>query len=151
MQDSDQVRFSNTFKRWQRTEPDYQKGSHFSILGGAVKKELEKSTQALDAANLDLSKKIEENGKWKWYMLTGWWTQKCIERLHEELSEVNHIYTDHVKGLHTQIADLEKRVEELQVENSTSQKDRRDQTMTLKQEKADLQAQLEQLKREYSE
>lgn len=78
-------------------------------------------------------------------------SQNCVERLHEELSEVNHIYTDHVKGLHNQIADLEKRVEELQVEISTSQKDRRDQTMALKQEKADLQAQLEQLKREYSE
>lgn len=39
-----------------------QKGSHFSLLGGNIKKELEKSTQALDAANLDLEKKIKENG-----------------------------------------------------------------------------------------
>lgn len=31
-------------------------------MGGAVKKELERSTQALDAMNVDLAKKIEENG-----------------------------------------------------------------------------------------
>jgi hypothetical protein len=32
------------------------------LLGGAVKKELEKSAQALEAATVDLQNKIQENG-----------------------------------------------------------------------------------------
>ncbi|KAI9261655.1 hypothetical protein BDA99DRAFT_512026 [Phascolomyces articulosus] len=121
-------------KRIEAVQDGEQKGSHFSLLGGAVKKELEKSTQALDAANVDLAKKIEEN-----------------ERLHEELSENRHIYTEHVNGLHLQIQNFEKRIEELQVEISTTQKDRRDQTAVLKQEKSTLQTELESLKKELAE
>ncbi|KAF7730379.1 hypothetical protein EC973_002185 [Apophysomyces ossiformis] len=68
------------------------------------------------------------------------------ENLHEELSEVRHIYTDHVNGLHAQIAEFEKRIEELQMEISTLQNERRNQTSTLKQEKAALVAEVEQLK-----
>ncbi|KAG0192056.1 hypothetical protein DFQ28_010327 [Apophysomyces sp. BC1034] len=111
-----------------------EKGSHFSLLGGAVKKELEKITQALDAANFDLEAKIEEN-----------------ENLHEDLSEVKHIYTNHVNGLYAQIAELEKRIEELQIEISTLQNERRNQTSTLKQEKATLVAEVEQLKESLNE
>ncbi|KAI9484976.1 hypothetical protein BDB00DRAFT_852439 [Zychaea mexicana] len=121
-------------KRIESVQEGDQKGSHFSLLGGAVKKELEKSTQALDAANIDLAKKIEEN-----------------ERLHEELSENRHIYTEHVNGLHLQIANFEKRIEELQVEISTMQKDRRDQAAGLKQEKTALQTELTNLKNELAE
>ncbi|KAI8368138.1 uncharacterized protein BYT42DRAFT_549341 [Radiomyces spectabilis] len=98
-------------KRIEAVQDSDTKGSHFSLLGGAVKKELEKSTQALDAANLDLAKKIEEN-----------------EALHEELSEVNHIYTEHVNGLHTQIAQFEKRIEEMEDERSSWQSEQRDHT-----------------------
>lgn len=73
------------------------------------------------------------------------------ERLHEELSENHHIYTNHVNELHIQIAKLEKQVEELQVEISTIQKDRRDQLAALKQEKAALQSELDKLKQDLAE
>ncbi|KAI9323506.1 hypothetical protein BX666DRAFT_2022237 [Dichotomocladium elegans] len=118
-------------KRIEAVQEAEQKGTHFSLLGGAVKKELERSTQALNAMNVDLAKKIEEN-----------------ERLHDELSENRHIYTDHINGLHLQIGKLEKLVEESQVEISSLQKDSRDQAMVLKQEKAALQAELTALKKE---
>ncbi|ORX47175.1 hypothetical protein DM01DRAFT_325024 [Hesseltinella vesiculosa] len=85
-----------------------KKGSHFSLLGGTIKKELEKSNQALGAAKLDLTKKIEEN-----------------EDLHAELSEIKHIYrapkncynvrsffearyTYNLNELYKQISELEK-------------------------------------------
>ncbi|KAI9029563.1 hypothetical protein CLU79DRAFT_734641 [Phycomyces nitens] len=110
------------------------KGSHFSLLGGPVKKELEKSTQALDAANLDLAKKIEDN-----------------ERLHEELSEVNHIYTDHANRLHAQIAEFERKIEEMQMETSTLQSERRNQAAALKNDKATLLTELERLQAEVQE
>ncbi|CDH58185.1 hypothetical protein RO3G_09354 [Lichtheimia corymbifera JMRC:FSU:9682] len=118
-------------KRIDAVQGNEQKGSHFSLLGGAVKKELERSTQALDAMNVDLAKKIEEN-----------------ERLHDELSENHHIYTDHVNGLHLTIAKLEKRVEELQVEISTIQKDSREKATALKKEKETLQSQVDSLKKD---
>ncbi|KAI7856274.1 hypothetical protein BDC45DRAFT_533705 [Circinella umbellata] len=121
-------------KRIEAVRDGEQKGSHFSLLGGAVKKELEKSTQALDAANTDLAKKIDEN-----------------ERLHEELSENRHIYTKHVNGLHLQIKNFEKRIEELEVERSTVQKDRRDQAAGLKQEITTLKTEVDNLKKELAE
>lgn len=78
-----------------------QKGTHFSILGGSVKKELEKNAQALEEANLDLERKIQEN-----------------ERLHEELTDSKFEFTDNINILLKQIQDLEKRVQELQDENA---------------------------------
>lgn len=60
-----------------------------------------KSTQALDAASLDLEQKIKEN-----------------ERLHEELTERKLEFTDGIHALQQQIKDLEQRVQELQVENT---------------------------------
>ncbi|KAL0075706.1 hypothetical protein F4703DRAFT_1934765 [Phycomyces blakesleeanus] len=110
------------------------KGSHFSLLGGPVKKELEKSTQALDAANQDLAKKIEDN-----------------ERLHEELSEVNHIYTEHANRLHAQISEYERKIEEMQMETSTLQSERRNQAVALKNDKATLRNELERLQAELQE
>ncbi|KAG2220457.1 hypothetical protein INT45_004199 [Circinella minor] len=121
-------------KRIEAVRDGEQKGSHFSLLGGAVKKELEKSTQALDAANTDLAKKIDEN-----------------ERLHEELSENRHIYTEHVNGLHLQIKNFEKRIEVLEVERSTVQKDRRDQATGLKQEITTLKTEVNNLKKELAD
>ncbi|KAG1465318.1 hypothetical protein G6F46_002198 [Rhizopus delemar] len=88
-------------KRIQAVQESDQKGNHFSILGGSVKKELAKSTQALDAASLDLEQKIKEN-----------------ERLHEELTERKLEFTDGIHALQQQIKDLEQRVQELQVENT---------------------------------
>ncbi|KAI8141645.1 hypothetical protein BJV82DRAFT_618558 [Fennellomyces sp. T-0311] len=121
-------------KRIEAVQDGEQKGSHFSLLGGAVKKELERSTQALDAANADLAKKIEEN-----------------EQLHDEISHIRETFTDHANGLHLQIATFEKRIEELQVEISSMQKDRRDQTSGLKQEKVTLQKEVETIKAELAE
>ncbi|KAG2202568.1 hypothetical protein INT47_012562 [Mucor saturninus] len=88
-------------KRIQAVQDSDQKGTHFSILGGSVKKELEKNAQALEEANLDLERKIEEN-----------------ERLHEELTDSKFEFTDNINILLKQIQDLEKRVQELQDENA---------------------------------
>lgn len=71
------------------------------MLGGSVKKELEKSAQALDEANLDLERKIQEN-----------------EQLHDELKERQFEFTDSINSLLKQIQDLEKRVQELTDENA---------------------------------
>ncbi|ORX46536.1 hypothetical protein DM01DRAFT_1149924 [Hesseltinella vesiculosa] len=103
------------------------KGSHFSLLGGAIKKELEKSNQALDAAKADLTKKIEEN-----------------EELHAELSEINHIYTDNLNGLYKQISELEKQIEELQVERSLLQSESSQSTSLVK-EKEELSSKIQAL------
>lgn len=62
---------------------------------------MEKSAQALEEANLDLERKIQEN-----------------ERLHEELTDSKFEFTDSINSLLKQIQDLEKRVQELQDENA---------------------------------
>jgi chromosome segregation ATPase len=73
------------------------------LLGNSsIKKELEKSEQALDAANLDLEQKINEN-----------------EMLHEELVERQKDFTDNINGLLKQIQDLEKKVADMQEENQS--------------------------------
>ncbi|KAI7902735.1 uncharacterized protein BX663DRAFT_486539 [Cokeromyces recurvatus] len=89
-------------KRIQAVQENEQKGSHFSLLGSSVKKELEKNARALEEANLDLERKIIEN-----------------EKLHEELSERQFEFTDNINNLLKQIQELEKRIKELQEENSS--------------------------------
>ncbi|GAN02639.1 hypothetical protein MAM1_0025d02084 [Mucor ambiguus] len=91
-------------KRIQAVQDSEQKGNHFSLLGGSAKKELEKSTQALDEANMDLERKIEEN-----------------EKLHEELTERQFEFTESINTLLQQIQDLEKKVNDLQDENANLQ------------------------------
>jgi predicted nucleic acid-binding Zn-ribbon protein len=108
-----------------------KKGSSFSLLGGAMKKELEKSAQALDAATIDLQNKIQEN-----------------EELHKEMAEINHIYTSHVNGLHQQIADLEKQVEQDKQNVSNEQSDTRQRVQVIRQEKTALEAELRKAKEE---
>ncbi|CEG66106.1 hypothetical protein RMATCC62417_02746 [Rhizopus microsporus] len=88
-------------KRIQAVQENDQKGSHFSLLGGSVKKELEKSAQALDAANFDLERKIREN-----------------EILHEELTERQFEFTNTINNLLKQIQDLEEKVQELETGQS---------------------------------
>lgn len=73
-------------------------------MGGSVKKELERSSQALEEANLDLERKIQEN-----------------EELHKELKDRQLEFTDNINILLKQIQDLEKRVQELQDENAAIQ------------------------------
>ncbi|KAI8332656.1 hypothetical protein BC941DRAFT_455504 [Chlamydoabsidia padenii] len=108
-------------KRIEAVQEIETKGSHFSLLGGAIKKELQKSTQALDATNMDLTRKIEEN-----------------EGLRIELSEVNHIYTNNLNKLYVQIAALEKRIEELQDERTFLQSENSSQSSVLIKEKDNL-------------
>lgn len=62
---------------------------------------MEKSAQALDAANLDLERKIREN-----------------EILHEELTERQLEFTNTINNLLKQIQDLEEKVQELETEQS---------------------------------
>ncbi|KAI8098479.1 uncharacterized protein BX664DRAFT_318797 [Halteromyces radiatus] len=109
------------------------KGSHFSLLGGAIKKELEKSTQALEAANLDLAKKIEEN-----------------EELRSELSDIHHIYTDNLNRLCAQIDNLQKRIEELQDERALLQSETSSQSSSLVKERANLESEIVRLQEELS-
>ncbi|KAH8551441.1 hypothetical protein BGW37DRAFT_40969, partial [Umbelopsis sp. PMI_123] len=118
-------------KRIEAVQDKDNKGSSFSLLGGAVKKELEKSAQALEAATVDLQNKIQEN-----------------EALHKEMSEVNHIYTAHVNGLHQQIADLEKQVEQLKEEVSNEQSETRQRLQSIRQDKTSLEAELRKVKEE---
>lgn len=79
------------------------------------------------------------------------WIVYYVERLHDELSENHHIYTDHVNGLHLTISKLEKRVEELQVEISTIQEDYREKAAALKEEKKQLQSEIDSLKNDIKE
>lgn len=74
------------------------------MLGGSVKKELEKSAQALDEANMDLERKIQEN-----------------EKLHDELADRQFEFTDNINKLLKQIQDLDKQVQDLQEENASLQ------------------------------
>ncbi|KAI8087860.1 uncharacterized protein B0P05DRAFT_635091 [Gilbertella persicaria] len=87
-------------KRIQAVQENEQKGSHFSLLGGSIKKELEKSKQALEEAQKDLQTKIERN-----------------EELHSEKLELE----EKTEQLRNQIHDLEKRVSELSDENANLQ------------------------------
>ncbi|KAJ2958916.1 hypothetical protein NQZ79_g5558 [Umbelopsis isabellina] len=118
-------------RRIEAVQEKENKGSSFSLLGGAVKKELEKSAQALDAATADLQNKIQEN-----------------EELHKEMAEINHIYTSHVNGLHQQIADLEKQVEQYKENVSNEQSDTRQRVQVIRQEKTALEAELRKTKEE---
>ncbi|SAL97707.1 hypothetical protein [Absidia glauca] len=120
-------------KRIEAVQEIETKGSHFSLLGGTIKKELEKSTQALDAANTDLARKIEEN-----------------EDLHAELSEINHVYTDNLNKLYVQIAALEKRIEDLQDERSLLQSETSSQSSVLVKEKDDLTREISRLQDDLS-
>ncbi|KAG1293454.1 hypothetical protein G6F66_006072 [Rhizopus arrhizus] len=88
-------------KRILAVQESDKKASHFSILGGSTKRELEKSTKALDAANADLEQKIQEN-----------------ERLHEELTERQFEFTNNINRLLKQIQDLEERIKELETEDT---------------------------------
>ncbi|CAM0135441.1 hypothetical protein VKS41_005080 [Umbelopsis sp. WA50703] len=118
-------------RRIEAVQEKDNKGSSFSLLGGAMKKELEKSAQALDAATIDLQNKIQEN-----------------EELHKEMAEINHIYTSHVNGLHQQIADLEKQVEQDKQNVSNEQSDTRQRVQVIRQEKTALEAELRKAKEE---
>ncbi|KAL1918411.1 uncharacterized protein VTP21DRAFT_3071 [Calcarisporiella thermophila] len=71
------------------------KSSGFSFGASAIKKELERSKAALEAATLDLRKKIEEN-----------------EKLHREVYEVNSLYTQHINLLQEKVTMLERKLNE---------------------------------------
>ncbi|KAI8988160.1 hypothetical protein BDF20DRAFT_854187 [Mycotypha africana] len=88
-------------------DSDQHKGSHFSLLGGSLKKELEKNTQALEETKMDLERKIKEN-----------------EKLHEELNERQFEFTQSINGLLQQIQNLEKKMQELQDENANLQQEK---------------------------
>ncbi|CAO3610118.1 unnamed protein product [Cunninghamella blakesleeana] len=118
-------------KRIEAVQKEDTKGTHFSLLGGNIKKELEKSTQALDAANLDLEKKIKEN-----------------EELHDKISDVNFTYTKNIKDLYQQITKLEKQIEELQDERALIQSETQSQSSSLVKEKSDLENEINRLKGE---
>ncbi|KAI9281380.1 hypothetical protein BC943DRAFT_133071 [Umbelopsis sp. AD052] len=64
------------------------------------------------------------------------------------MSEVNHIYTAHVNGLHQQIADLEKQAEQLKEEVSNEQSETRQRLQSIRQEKTAIEAELRKTKEE---
>ncbi|KAG1474040.1 hypothetical protein G6F56_000595 [Rhizopus delemar] len=120
-------------KRIQAVQDSEQKGSYFSLLGGSAKKELEKNTQALDAANSDLERKILEN-----------------EQLHDELTEKQSEFTASINVLLKQIQDLEDRVDELEAENMSLQSSTQE-VNTMETKDIDLSKEEEQLLRQKTE
>lgn len=64
------------------------------------------------------------------------------------MAEINHIYTSHVNGLHQQIADLEKQVEQYKENVSNEQSDTRQRVQVIRQEKTALDAELRKIKDE---
>lgn len=104
---------------------------------------------------MDLQNKIQENGEYgldetstavtgETHRLATW----LLEELHKEMSEVNHIYTAHVNGLHQQIADLEKQAEQLKEEVSNEQSETRQRLQSIRQEKTAIEAELRKTKEE---
>ncbi|KAI9267804.1 hypothetical protein BY458DRAFT_194429 [Sporodiniella umbellata] len=77
-------------KRIQAVKEFSQKTSHFSLLGGSAKKELEKSTQTLEEVNTRLGNTIYHN-----------------ETLHKELVERKAEFRDNINDLLSQIDTLE--------------------------------------------
>ncbi|CAG8547090.1 4721_t:CDS:10 [Ambispora leptoticha] len=100
-------------------------------LLGSAKKELERSKSTLEATTIELERKIAEN-----------------ERLHEELSEVKGLYTQHKQVLQTKLSDLEKRNEELKVELTRSQHAGEEAVEIIKNEKQRIELELEQTRAE---
>ncbi|CAG8437415.1 1711_t:CDS:10 [Scutellospora calospora] len=100
-------------------------------LVGSAKKELEKSKATLEATNVELNRKIEEN-----------------EKLHKELFEVNSLYTQHVNSLESKISDLEKKAEEHQNELTRSHLASEEALSKIRQEKRDLDNDLDQTRAE---
>ncbi|CAG8690655.1 16581_t:CDS:2, partial [Dentiscutata heterogama] len=100
-------------------------------LVGSAKKELEKSKATLEATSIELNRKIEEN-----------------EKLHNELLEVNNLYTQHVASLQSKISELEKKTEELQIELTRSHLASEEALSIIRQEKRDLDNELDQTRSE---
>ncbi|CAG8623527.1 11362_t:CDS:10 [Acaulospora morrowiae] len=100
-------------------------------LVGSAKKELEKSKVTLEVTSVELTRKIEEN-----------------EKLHKELYEVNGLYTQHVNDLQAKIADLEKKTEDLQDELTRSHIASEEALNTIRQEKRELDSELDQTRAE---
>ncbi|OBZ89934.1 Protein phosphatase 1 regulatory subunit 21 [Choanephora cucurbitarum] len=87
-------------KRIQAVQDNDQRGTHFSLLGGSIKKDLERSQQTLEEMQKDLQTKIDKNAE-----------------LHSEKVELE----EKIEQSRNQIHDLEKRVAELQDENASLQ------------------------------
>ncbi|CAG8485377.1 4707_t:CDS:10 [Scutellospora calospora] len=102
-------------------------------LVGSAKKELEKTKILLEAANVDLTKEIENN-----------------EILHEELYEAKSLYTQRSNALESKISGLKKKVEELKIELTRSQLASEDALNTLHYEKRELDNELKQARSELS-
>ncbi|RIA87573.1 hypothetical protein C1645_807229 [Glomus cerebriforme] len=100
-------------------------------LLGSTKKEIEKLKVSLEARTIDLTRKIEEN-----------------EKLHKELFEVNSYFTQHVNVLQSNISDLEKKKEELQVELTRSHLASEEAISTMRLEKREVEVKLDETRRE---
>ncbi|GES77362.1 protein phosphatase 1 regulatory subunit 21 isoform X1 [Rhizophagus clarus] len=100
-------------------------------LLGSTKKEIEKLKASLEARSIDLTRKIEEN-----------------EKLHKELYEVNSLYTQHVNVLQSNISELEKKKEELQLELTRSYMASEEALSTMRLEKREVEVKLEETKRQ---
>ncbi|CAG8446688.1 12724_t:CDS:10 [Cetraspora pellucida] len=100
-------------------------------LVGSAKKELERTKVLLETTGGELTKEIERN-----------------ESLHKELYEVKSLYTQHSNVFETRILELEKKAEELQNELTRSHLASEDALSTLRQEKRELDNELEQTRSE---
>ncbi|CAG8637777.1 3992_t:CDS:2, partial [Dentiscutata heterogama] len=100
-------------------------------LIGSAKKELERTKVLLETTSEKLTKEIDEN-----------------EILHKELYEAKSLYSQHSNVLETKISELERKAEELQIELTRSHLASEDALSTLRQEKRELDNELEQTKTE---
>ncbi|CAG8506143.1 8379_t:CDS:10 [Paraglomus occultum] len=103
-------------------------------LVGSAKKELEKSKSTLETTSVELGRKIEEN-----------------EMLNHKLYEYKSLYAQETSALQTRIADLEKKNEELEVELSRSNIAGDEAMDTLREEKQQLEMELEETKTKLKE
>ncbi|CAG8597575.1 17744_t:CDS:10, partial [Racocetra fulgida] len=108
----------------------HQKSSPGWLVGSA-KKELERTKALLESTSGELTKEIEKN-----------------ESLHKELFEAKSLYTQHSNVLESKILELERKAEELQNELTRSHLASEDAMSTLRQEKRELDNELEQTRSE---
>ncbi|CAG8723524.1 33532_t:CDS:10, partial [Racocetra persica] len=100
-------------------------------LVGSAKKELERTKALLESTSGELTKEIERN-----------------ESLHKELFEAKSLYTQHSNVLGSKILELERKAEELQNELTRSHLASEDAMSTSRQEKSELDNELEQTRSE---
>ncbi|RUP45601.1 hypothetical protein BC936DRAFT_147962 [Jimgerdemannia flammicorona] len=148
-------------------EHDEKKSGSFSILGGAIKKELERHREALTATNLDLEGKIKENGQGSSFPRARagvtyraipaddqlFWdlNSRYPEELHKELYDMNTVYAHRVEGLQDKVTELEKKAEDAKEDLKLAHDENKNLIASLKLDKINLEKELKKMKEDMEE